>query len=364
MTYPEALETLERCRYCLMCRHADPLGHVSFNEALTPHGIALSIYSEHKGLISWTEHGLSNIFSELDAGVARAHCATDQMFSEAVAAVKAELASQGKLPLSLEHLKNRLERDPSLFGHEAVINSSGQSDYALFISDEVQYLWPESSAAVKTLVNVLAISPVRVAQGQSSGLLAVSMGFLAKAKEQAKILIAELETSKAKELIVLGNADLYAFKQLYSERLGLSWTHHLKIVSLLDLFLNALREGKINLKLSADSRPYAYIDPSQALRVKNFDTPRQLLKAVLPGKALELFWRRERSHPTGSGGIQFINPKLAEKLSRARLEDAQKQGAEVIYCEEAADLAALKRYASDYGLELIGLYELLAQNLG
>ena len=39
---PEALATLENCRYCLMCRHADPLGHVTHLETLTPRGIALT----------------------------------------------------------------------------------------------------------------------------------------------------------------------------------------------------------------------------------------------------------------------------------------------------------------------------------
>ncbi|MCA9835943.1 MAG: (Fe-S)-binding protein [Trueperaceae bacterium] len=364
MTYQEALETLEKCRYCLMCRHADPLSHVSFNEALTPHGIALTIYSEHKGLLSWNEDSLRTVFSETDAGVARSHCATDQPFSEAVSAVKSELLSQGKMPETVARLKERLEQTPSFFGDAEFKSALEQNDYALFISDEMQYLWPESVNAVNTLIKALTLSPAEITRGKSSGFLALSLGFMEQAKKQAKQLMTELEAVKAKELIVLSQTDLYTCRHVYAERLGLSFPEEVKVTSLLALLTQAYKNGKLSFKPSADTRPYAYIDPSQALRVKDFDSPRHLLGAILPGNQVELFWRKERTHPTGSGSTWFSNPELAEKLTRARLEDAQKQGAEVIYCEDSADLSQLNRYAADYGLELKGLYELLADHLG
>ena len=101
---PEALTTLENCRYCLMCRHADPLGHVTHLETLTPHGIALTAVSQQRGLIDWDDEMVGVIYSEVDAGVARAHCVTDQPFSEAIALVKADLVSAGLAPPSVSEL--------------------------------------------------------------------------------------------------------------------------------------------------------------------------------------------------------------------------------------------------------------------
>ena len=65
----------------------------------------------------------------------------------------------------------------------------------------------------------------------------------------------------------------------------------------------------------------------------------------------------------GSTAVQFTNPELAEKLTKARLEDAAQTGVKKVYCEDPATLYHLNKYAKDYGLEVKGLYELLAAQL-
>jgi hypothetical protein len=86
-----------------------------------------------------------------------------------------------------------------------------------------------------------------------------------------------------------------------------------------------------------------------------------LLRHVTASPAQELFWREGRAHPVGSTALQFTQPQLAERLTRARLEDARAIGAQVLVCEDAGTLAQLDRFASDYGLQVKGLYELLAE---
>ena len=44
------METLENCRFCLMCRHVAPVGLVTDLETLTPHGIAWIATSQQRGL--------------------------------------------------------------------------------------------------------------------------------------------------------------------------------------------------------------------------------------------------------------------------------------------------------------------------
>ena len=73
----------------------------------------------------------------------------------------------------------------------------------------------------------------------------------------------------------------------------------------------------------------------------------------------ELFWRRDRAQPVGSTYMQFSSPDLAEKLTRARLKDAQKVGAQRLLCEDPATLYQLSRFAGDYDLEVAGLFEKL-----
>ena len=55
MSLNNAVSTTDNCRYCLMCRHVCPVGHVTRLETLTPHGWGLLISSVHRGLLTWTD---------------------------------------------------------------------------------------------------------------------------------------------------------------------------------------------------------------------------------------------------------------------------------------------------------------------
>ena len=78
MTEKMIIDTIENCRYCLMCRHICPVGHVTAKETFTPHGWGLLIASVERGLLSWNEDTVSALYNCSDCGTCRAHCVTDQ----------------------------------------------------------------------------------------------------------------------------------------------------------------------------------------------------------------------------------------------------------------------------------------------
>jgi Fe-S oxidoreductase len=356
--------TLESCRFCLMCRHVDPVSYVTFNEALTPHGIALTVTSQKRGLVEWNEESVKVIYSDVDGGNARAHCVTDKPFSEAVAAVKAEVAAKGFAPQSIYDVREKLLKYHSPYGQDSPTSPKQKSDVALFVGDEAHYLWPSIIDAALKLLKALSHKPVLVGRGRSNGFLASSLGFPELAGDQAKSMVEEIKNTNARQLITLSVGDTFALTQLYPERLGISLPKNVQALDGLSLLTNALVKKKVFFKPSKDKSPYAYLDPTHAVRVSSrFDIPRRLLKSILPGEAKELFWRRERSHPVGSTAVQFTHPELAEKLTRARLEDARNTGAKLLYCEDPATLYHLSKYANDYGLEVKGIYEFLASQL-
>jgi Fe-S oxidoreductase len=358
------VQTLESCRFCLMCRHVDPLSHVTFNEALTPHGIALVATSQKRGLIDWNEESVGVIYSDVDAGNARAHCVTGKPFSEAVSAVKAELTQGDFAPTIVYDVQQKLLKDHSPFGQDEIEPAKAKGDVALFVGDEAHYLWPHSLKAALKILDVLKIKPVLIGRGRSNGFLASSLGFPELATQQAQHILLELESSKAKQLLTLSVGDTFTLTQLYPERLGLALAKNVKVIDVISLVSDAVSKGKLKFKPSKDKSPYAYIDPTHAVRIPmRFDAPRYVLKAILPSEPKELFWHRKRAHPVGSTALQFTHPDLGEKLTRARLEDARAAGAKTIFCEDPATLYQLKNYANDFGLEVKGLYEFLASQL-
>jgi Fe-S oxidoreductase len=65
----------------------------------------------------------------------------------------------------------------------------------------------------------------------------------------------------------------------------------------------------------------------------------------------------------GSTALQFTKPDIAEKLTRARLEDARRSGAHLLITEDPGTLKQLTQYAEEFHLRITGLYELLAEHV-
>lgn len=362
MTQPIA--TLENCRYCLMCRHVDPLSHVTFDEALTPHGIALTIASQKRGLIDWDDATIELVFSELDNDNARAHCVTDQPFSDAVAAIKAELVEAGRMPPAVRKMQEQLETHGSAFGNETFATESVRSDVGLFVSDEAHTLRPGAVEAAEKLLGALGHNPAKVGGGRNSGLLATSLGLTEVARKHARALLDEVEAAGATRIVVLGPGDRFALTGVLSERLGMPLPEGIQVVELSELLAEALQNDALDLDTTDAPGPFAYVDPTFAVRAPDrHDHPRHLLQSVWGEPPLELFWRRERAHPVGSGAIRFVRPDIAAKLTDARLEDASTRGAEIVVSDDPATLWQLEMRAEAHGLQVQGLFELLAERL-
>ena len=358
------METLENCRFCLMCRHVAPVGLVSGMETLTPHGIALIATSQKRGLIDWNEEMVDVIYSEPDGGNCRAHCVFDQPHPAAVAAVRVELVEQNLAPKAVYNVRDALETWGTPFTQEEPGSSSAKGDVALFVGDESKHLWPGTLPAVLKLLKALGIDPVLIGSGRNSGLLATSLGFPDTAEKLVQATIAELQACGATRLLLLSAGDYFTFNQACEERLGLSLPSTVDLQEVVSLLAEKMAEGKLNFGRPQDMTPYAYIDPTHAVRnPQRHEAARELLTAVMPTEPHELFYRRENAHPVGSTHLQFSKPELANRLTLARLEDAKTSGAELLICEDPGTLYQLQRHAEPLGLQLLGLYELLADNL-
>ncbi len=217
------METLENCRFCLMCRHVAPVGLVTDLETLTPHGIALIATSEQRGLIEWNEETVGVVYSEPDGGNCRAHCVFDQPHPAAVAAVRTNLVQQNLAPEAVYDVDRSLVEWGTPFAEEAVLSSSEKGEVALFVGDEAKYLWPGTIPAVLKLLNELGVDPVLIGNGRNSGFLATSLGLEKTAESLVQATLEELKDSGAKKLLVLSPGDYFAFNQAFDERLGIEF---------------------------------------------------------------------------------------------------------------------------------------------
>jgi Fe-S oxidoreductase len=360
----DVILTTENCRYCLMCRHVCPVGHVTRLETLTPHGWGLTISSIRRGTLAIDDSTVDAIYSCADCGTCRANCVTDQPLPSAIAAMRAEIAADGQaLPVVYE-VREKLETWGNPYAEQSPAEVDGQGEVALFVGDDAHFLGQEALQAALKLLEAVGVKPVLIGVGRNNGYLASTLGFPQLSFDLAMATLAELESSEATSMMVLTPGDYYVFRQMHDERNGLTWPEGVSIQEVIPFLAENLIAGNLGFTRSKDGMPWAYVDPTHAVRVGDrHDAPRRLLAAVMPDTGLELFWRRERAHPSGNVALQYTQPHIANHLSYSRLGDALERGARVLITEDPAGRAALERHAPRFGLQVAGLYELLAEHL-
>jgi len=364
MQLQTATATIENCRYCLMCRHVCPVGHITRRETLTPHGWGLTIASVQRGLLTWNLDTVDVLYSCADCGTCRAHCVTDQALPDAIATTRAEVAAQNLAPAAAYKVHRALQEWSNPYEKQVPETVNGQAEIALFVGDDAKYLRPTALESALKLLEAAGVKPVLIGIGRSSGYLASSLGFPETAKMLVQNTLDELKASGARRMLVLTPGDYYAFDRLLTNRLEVEWPQGVELQEVISLLDEKFTAGMLKFKSSDDKRPYAYIDPTHSLRLPaRYETPRHLLAGVMPTAGRELFWRKERMHPCGNGALQFITPHISDHLTYARLADTQKAGAQIAITEDPGCLSHLSRHADRFGLYIQGFYELLADHL-
>ncbi len=362
----DPLQTTEDCRYCWMCRHVCPVGHVTQRETLTPHGWALTIASVKRGTLRWNEDSVGVLYACADCGLCRAHCVTDRPLPDAIAAARAEVASAQLAPRVVYELDEKFRQWANPYAAPVQRRKvAPTSDVGLFVGDAARYLAPRELDAARQLLAVIGITPTPIGDGQSSGLLASSLGLADTAAELGRALINEIVAAGCRELLVLTPGDRYAFERLYRDRLQLAWPVGIKVTEVTTVLADAAANGRLTFTRRANAAAYAYHDPCHAPRLnRDGAAPRALLKAVLgESRARNLFWREHRAHPCGAtGGLDYTQPAIAAKLADARLSDTTAAGASWLITEDPTCARHLRSRPQET-VTVLGLYELLASQL-
>jgi Fe-S oxidoreductase len=362
-------EATHGCRYCWMCRHVCPVGHVTHRETHTPHAWALMIDAQSRGTLTWNADSTNELYACADCGMCRTHCVTDQSLPDAIAEARASVAKSGIAPKSVYALHEKLQKWGNPY-QEAASSKPAKGEVGLFIGDVAAYLGPQVWDAAVKLLEAAGLKPVPVGVGRSNGLLASSLGFPDTATAHARAVLADVAAAGCKELLVLAPGDRYAFERLYLERLNIAWPAGVAVKEVTAVLADAAAAGRLKFRNRSDAPAYTYHDPCHGPRAgHHFAAPRALLAAALgAGSAVNMFWREERAHPCGAtGGLEFTQPAIASRLADARLEDAASRGAKWVIADDPGCLHHLRGRQSagtgQAGLEVRGLYELLVEQL-
>ncbi len=340
------------------------MGHITSKETYTPHGFAQLVASEKRGMIEWNEEYAEVMYVSSDNGNSRAHCVTDQPLPEAIAEVRAKLVKEDVAPDVVYDLREQLKTYENPYEASEPGEVTGSGSVALFVSDEVRYRSPETLDAALDLLDAIDVDVVQIGNGRNNGFMASSLGLPAVAENLAEANLAELAETGAEQLLVLSPGDYFAFNQMYQERLGIEWPEDVELVDVTERLAEEVDNGTLSLGKQEFGAPYAYVDPTHTVRVKQrVDAPRTLLDRAFSDERRELFWRKERAFPCGNLALEFVHPDLADDLTEFRLEDAADQGVEVVVTDGAGSEYQLKQHADAYDIEVRNLYRVLADQV-
>jgi Fe-S oxidoreductase len=352
--------TTEDCRFCWMCRHVCPVGHVTKRETLTPHAWALLIASVKRGTLSWNAETADVLYQCADCGMCRTHCVTDRTLPEAIALARAEVAAAGHAPRAAYDLRDHFERTLPT----ATPSSASKGEVVLFVGTNAQDGGARSVEAALALLDRAGVRPVSIGKGRPNGVVASSLGFPDTARKQARAVLDEVAATGARQVLTVSVEDRYAFERLYRDRLELDWPVDVATVDVTIVLSQALADGRLSFRRRTDAPPYAYHDPCHAPRIgRDGAAASTLLNAALGTDVRQLFWRVDRAHPCGAvGGLDVTQPQIAARLTDARLADAAAAGATWLVTDDPACLRQLQS-RSTAGVTVAGLYELLLERL-
>jgi Fe-S oxidoreductase len=358
----DVILTTEGCRYCLMCRHVCPVTRVTYNEATSPHGWALTIASVRRGLLDWNAETTDLLYQCADCGLCQSFCETDQPLPHAIVAARAEVAAAGQAPATVATVDAALRRWGHPYGEMGEAPSApDRAETALFVGAVAWHRERASLEAARRLLAAAGVAHGLAGAGRSSGYLAYTLGLHDTAGDLARATVEELGRSGCRTLVVLSPEHAYTFRTIYP-LLGAPLPEDIEVVELTTLLAGLLEDGRLQLRASGLN--LAYHDPCQTPRLPGcWRAPRRLLAAITTQPLREGFWREQRAANCGaSGGLPWTQPRLAATMARAALADAANGSAPLVVTDAPGCLAHLRANAGA-GVEVRGLYEVLAERM-
>jgi Fe-S oxidoreductase len=362
MSLADHAPVYELCRYCLMCRHVCPVGRTTRRETTTPHGWALLIASVDRGQLRWDSEAVDTLYQCAQCGLCLSNCVTDQPLPSAIAAARADVVSKGLAPQSVTDLDARLRHWGNPYQESAPLVSSGMAPAALFVGAAAQLLRPQTLDGARKLLRALGVEYVPVGVGLSSAYLPFALGLRETAEILARAALQEITAARSSRLILLTPEDARAFTDALPQ-LGLQLPEGVEPVELTTLLAAGVQAGQLNI------RPLdvavTYHDPAHTPHFPaRAGQARRVLSALFCQPVREMFWREGRAAPGGAvGGLEFIQPALAETMARDRVAEAVSTGAELLVTEDPVALTHLEQHAAGTAIKVVGLYELLAGQL-
>ncbi|HEY63282.1 MAG TPA: (Fe-S)-binding protein [Caldilineae bacterium] len=340
-------------------------------ESHTTRARAMMLWRIAHGLTTWQPREVELLYQSTLDSISQAWCVNHYPVSEYVAAARADAFEAGLTPEPVLQALRRATPEPTPISGEVIL-----------LASEIAELGDE--AGLQLALRALAQAGIQAQPlVAASGALAYSLGDRERARGQAAQVVGLIQESNARMVIADGPQTLWALRRIYPI-LEVPLPSGVTITSLSEHLARAVQQGQLtpprdegrkiffhdsrSACLVADemAQPEAiqpgYRGPEETLgKGEVFDAPRRLVDAM-GMERLYSVWSRSLSKSCGADdGLWLTYPKLAEGLAKQRLQEAKRQGAELLITDSFLCARHLARAVGEGDIPVRWLPELLVR---
>jgi len=321
------------CSSCpKMCRHVCPTFLAWRSDSPTPHGRALLVHYDEKGVRPLDERGIEVLYQCLECSHCLTWCLPEIDIAEIVETVRIRLVSEGRQPVGLNRLESTVKEHHNPYGEEHSKRTSwmemqkgGKTSIAYFSGCTAAYREEQIAKDTVSVLSSLGYSVHVTPDEWCCGSPLLRTGFVETALEQARHNVEVFNSLDVDEIVVTCPGCYRVLTKDYPSH-GLEISKPIRHLSeLLDSRIKDLGSGKITGRIT-------YHDPCHLGRHCGvYEQPRSVINRVSGGNLVEMERSGDNSMCCGNGaGLRTLFPEKAKIIGTERVHQAKQIGADTL----------------------------------
>jgi Fe-S oxidoreductase len=370
ITDKEKKLTIEGCRFCPMCFHADTVAGITHRETNSPRGRALTLFALEHGVLKWEDPAVADVlYKSFTDGLPQEWCAGHYDADELIIDARHTLIKMGLAPEEVKRAASRILETGSPYDsgkgkeifQEAVNSSTSGADLLVFAGCSARSLYPASLHAITNLLRIKKIPYQILNPEPCCGMPLYQLGDFTNAALQAKNVSQKIAETGVKQVLCL-DADCFRMLTMRFTRFGAPLPKGLNVSHVSEWLSRMISEEQWSFEMRNEK--VTYHDPCSLARFTGVhDPPREVLASLFVEKPLEMFGNRGKAICCGEGGGMLLtNPEMAREAARRRFEQARLTGADLLVTASPSCAALLSAARTD-GPAVCDLIEMVSESV-
>jgi Fe-S oxidoreductase len=357
----EIRETIDMCRHCFMCRHANPTFLVTKLDGHTPRGYALALSRVDDGRAAWSDELVTKLFQSSLDGLCAEVCEFHWREDLVAQAGRQEAVRLGRAPARVVEAAGR-RAHPVGLGPGAPVAAErldrGEVDILYVTGLAARDRAPETIVAAAAILDGIDADWTMLSEELDPGLDLWELGFVDAATHAARRFATTVRALRPHRIVTGSSRVLRALRRwLPAEFADLPAIEHLS-----ESLVARLGERG----LDRVGPPVAYHDPCALARGSGVvGAPREAIRLVTGSLPVEFLHHGSVAECCGDGGLlPEVDPVLAERMADAQLARLPEGvGTLVTGCPECRGQLGPAAERAGNAVEVVDLAELVARRL-